>query len=255
MTDWVAGFHGVRAALEGGTVGEVWLAAERRDRRSRELEARCVTLQVPLRRVSRRDLDALDLPGHQGVAARVRPERSAGGDESTLEALLDEHEGPALLLILEGVTDPRNLGACLRSAEAAGATAVVVPRSRTAALTPAARKVASGAAERLPLIRVANLARTLRWLEQRGIHRVGLAGDARTALWDVPLTTGCALLLGAEGSGLRRLTREHCDVLARLPMAGQVESLNVSVAAGIALFEAVRQRRAPGELAPPWTLP
>ncbi len=242
MTEWVVGFHAVRAALAAGAAAEVWLASERRDGRSRELETRCRDANVPLTRVARRQLDALAAGVHQGVAARV----SAGlepGDEGALEALLDDLHEPPLLLIVEGVTDPRNLGACMRSAEAAGAHAVVVPRSRRAPLTPAARKAASGAAERLPLILVANLARTLRWLEQRGVMRVGLAGQGEALLWSVDLRHPCALLLGAEDSGLRQLTRQHCDQLVRLPMAGEVESLNVSVAAGVALFEAVRQRR------------
>lgn len=242
MTEWVTGFHAVRAALAAGTVAEVWLASERRDGRSRELEGTCHEANVPVKRVARRQLDALAAGVHQGVAARV----SAGlepGDEGTLEALLDDLHEPPLLLIVEGVTDPRNLGACMRSAEAAGAHAVVVPRSRTAPLTPAARKAASGAAERLPLIFVANLARTLRWLEQRGVLRVGLAGQGEALLWSVDLRQPCALLLGAEDTGLRQLTRQHCDQLVRLPMAGEVESLNVSVAAGVALFEAVRQRQ------------
>ena len=241
MSVWVTGFHAVRAALDSGSVSEVWLATERRDGRSRELEVRCRTLDVSVKRVARRDLDALDAGAHQGVAARVAEGR-APGDEGALEALLDSLSEPPLLLIVEGVTDPRNLGACMRSAEASGAHAVVVPRSRSAPLTPAARKVASGAAERLPLIMVANLARTLRWLAQRGVMRVGLAGEGDELLWSVDLRGGCALLLGAEDSGLRRLTREHCDRIVRLPMSGEVESLNVSVTAGIALFEVVRQR-------------
>lgn len=242
MREWVAGFHAVRAALDAGTVMEVCLLAERRDARGRELEARCRSLDVAVRRVAKRELDELGLGVHQGVAARLAASREVG-DEGSLESLLDELREPALLLILEGLTDPRNLGACMRSAEAAGAHAVVVPRSRTAPLTPAARKVASGAAERLPLIVVANLARTLRWLEQRGIERIGLAGEGEAMLWALDLRQGCALLLGAEDTGLRRLTLDHCDAVARLPMSGAAESLNVSVAAGIALFEAVRQRQ------------
>lgn len=242
MSDWVAGFHAVRAALDAGAVAEVCLLAERRDARSREIETRCRAMDVTLKRVSKRQLDTLDLGVHQGVAARVTAGREAG-DEGSLESILDDLREPPLLLILEGLTDPRNLGACMRSAEAAGAHAVVVPRSRTAPLTPAARKVASGAAERLPLIVVANLARTLRWLEQRGILRVGLAGEGDSMLWSLDLKQGCALLLGAEDSGLRRLTLDHCDRVAKLPMSGEAESLNVSVAAGVALFEVVRQRQ------------
>lgn len=241
MTAWIAGFHAVKAAVDAGSVTEVWLAADRRDGRSRELETRCRKAGVALRRVAKRELEALDLGVHQGVAARVAA-ALLPGDEGSLERLLDDLHEPPLLLVLEGLTDPRNLGACMRSAEAAGAHAVLVPRSRSAPLTAVARKAASGAAERLPLILVANLARSLRWLEQRGIQRVGLAGAGSCPLWEVDLRGGCALLLGAEDSGLRRLTLDHCDQVAHLPMCGEVESLNVSVAAGIALFEAVRQR-------------
>ncbi len=150
--------------------------------------------------------------------------------------------GGTLFLALDGVTDPHNLGACLRSADAAGASAVIVPRDRSASLTPAAAKAASGAAETVPLITVANLARTLRTLREQGMWVVGLAGDTDTVLYQVDLTLPTVLVMGAEGEGLRRLTRETCDHLAAIPMAGSVSSLNVSVAAGIALFEVVRQR-------------
>lgn len=178
---------------------------------------------------------------HQGVVARVRP--SAPLDQGELEALLDGLEAPPLLLVLDQVQDPHNLGACLRTAEAAGVVAVVVPRDRSAGLTPAARKVASGAAETVPLAAVPNLARCLRMLKDRGIWLVGLAGETETNLFQTDLKGPIALVMGAEGGGLRRLTREHCDHLVRIPMRGG-ESLNVSVAAGIAVFEAVRQRDA-----------
>lgn len=240
----VAGFHAVLSALRAGRVLEVRLALGRRDARGQELESLVRERDVPLRRVAAEELDALDLGAHQGVVAELSSERGMG-DEGELEVLLDALAGrdeAALLLILEGVTDPRNLGACLRSADAAGAQAVLVPRSRTAPLTAAARKTASGAAETVPLIGVANLARTLGWLTQRGVRLIGLAGEGTSAPWDEDLRGHCALVLGAEGTGLRRLTRERCDALVALPMAGTVESLNVSVAAGIAMFEVVRQR-------------
>jgi 23S rRNA (guanosine2251-2'-O)-methyltransferase len=167
----------------------------------------------------------------------------AAGDERRLDALLDGLEGPAFLLVLDGVQDPHNLGACLRSADAAGVHAVVAPRERAAGLTPTACKVASGAAERIPFVQVTNLARTLRGLsEDRGLRIVGAAGEAATLLYDADLRGGLALVMGGEEKGLRRLTRERCDQLVRLPMQGTVESLNVSVAAGICLFEALRQR-------------
>ncbi|HSG89018.1 MAG TPA: 23S rRNA (guanosine(2251)-2'-O)-methyltransferase RlmB [Pseudomonadales bacterium] len=230
--------------MRAGRVQSLRLALGRRDARSNELEAMAREHDIPVQRVAAEELDRLDLGAHQGVVAEVTGGRGPG-DEADLETLLDELLGRGeapLLLVLEGVTDPRNLGACLRSVDAAGAHAVVVPRSRTAPLTAAARKTASGAAETVPLIGVANLARTLAWLTQRGLQLVGLAGEGDRAPWELDLTGGCALILGAEGEGLRRLTRERCDTLVALPMAGSVESLNVSVAAGIALFEVVRQR-------------
>jgi 23S rRNA (guanosine2251-2'-O)-methyltransferase len=147
-----------------------------------------------------------------------------------------------LLLVLDGVTDPHNLGACLRSADAAGVQAVIVPKDRSASLTPVVRKVACGAAETVPLVAVTNLARTLKQLQQRGLWVVGTAGEAQQYIYELDLKIPTVIVMGAEGAGMRRLTRENCDYLARLPMAGGVSSLNVSVAAGVCLFEAVRQR-------------
>jgi 23S rRNA (guanosine2251-2'-O)-methyltransferase len=177
------------------------------------------------------------------VAARVRA--AAALDEDHLfQSLLPGIAGPALLLVLDGVTDPHNLGACLRSADAFGAHAVVVPRDHSAPLNATARKAASGAADVVPLVSVTNLARTLRALQEAGVWIVGAAGEAAQALGSVDLKGPIALVLGAEGSGLRRLTREHCDFLAAIPLAGTVSSLNVSVAAGVFLYEAARQRGA-----------
>ena len=189
--------------------------------------------------------DALDrLAGHdrhQGVVARCRPavERTEAELPSFLEALPE----PPFLLVLDGIQDPHNLGACLRSADAAGVQAVILPRDNSAPLTPVVRKVASGAAETVPLFRVTNLARSLEVLKNAGVWLAGAAGEADQDLYGVDLRGPLALVLGAEGTGLRRLTRESCDYLVRIPMAGSVESLNVSVATGICLFEAVRQRR------------
>ena len=200
---------------------------------------------------------------HQGVAA-LRYAREQPRAEQELGSWLATLNHAPLLLVLDGVTDPHNLGACLRSAEAAGADAVIVPKDKSAPLNAAAHKAASGAAERLPLLRVSNLARCLAALKQQGLWLVGLSAEAANAtantsatpaaqatransvptlLYEQQLTGPLALLLGAEGTGLRRLTRDHCDFLATIPMAGSVGSLNVSVAAGIALFEAVRQRQ------------
>jgi 23S rRNA (guanosine2251-2'-O)-methyltransferase len=161
--------------------------------------------------------------------------------EGALDELLDKAKTP-LLLVLDGVQDPHNLGACLRTADAAGVTAVIVPRDRAAGLSPTVRKVASGAAETVPLIQVVNLARTLRWLKEREIWIIGTDDEAPKSLFETSLTGPMAVVLGAEGQGLRRLTKENCDALISIPMRGVVESLNVSVATGVVLFEALRQR-------------
>jgi 23S rRNA (guanosine2251-2'-O)-methyltransferase len=181
---------------------------------------------------------------HQGACLRIKPVDVLG--EGALDALLDGLSGPPLLLILDGVQDPHNLGACLRTADAAGVTAVIVPRDRAAGLSSTVRKVASGAAETVPLVQVVNLARTLRWLKERGVWLIGAADEASGPLYGQSLTGPIALVLGAEEAGLRRLTRELCDALVNIPMLGVVESLNVSVAAGVMLFEAVRQRTGAG---------
>ena len=179
---------------------------------------------------------------HQGIIARVHslPELN----EHDLDRLLETRNAP-LLLVLDGVTDPHNLGACLRTADAAGVSAVIVPKDKSAQLNSTARKVACGAAENVPLIRVTNLARTLRDLQERhNVWVVGTAGEATETLYQTKLTGALALVMGAEGEGMRRLTREHCDQLISIPMAGSVSSLNVSVATGVCLFEIVRQRLA-----------
>ncbi len=180
---------------------------------------------------------------HQGVDRRARAARRAIPRRSSRRRSKSLGDAPPLLLVLDGVTDPHNLGACLRSADAAGVAAVIVPRDRAVGLTPVVRKVAAGAAETVPLVQVVNLARTLRELKERGVWLVGTADDAARTLYDVDLSGPTALVLGSEGEGMRRLTREACDELVSIPMAGAVESLNVSVATGVALFEAVRQRR------------
>lgn len=177
---------------------------------------------------------------HQGVVARAKPGRQYS--ENDLDEIVASKD-TAFLLILDGVTDPHNLGACLRTAEAAGVHAVVVPKDKSAALTPTVRKVASGAADVIPLVQVTNLARTLRDLQQAGVWIIGTAGEAKQSLYECKMTGPTALVMGAEGKGMRRLTREHCDELIKLPMAGTVTSLNVSVATGVCLFEIVRQRQ------------
>ena len=194
---------------------------------------------VALHVLPRQRLDEL-FPGarHQGVAVRVVP-----GDAVDLRSVLQRVDARTVLVLLDGVQDPRNLGAVLRTAAAAGASALIVPRSRGAGLTPAARKTAAGAAERVAVVEVANLARAMDSLADAGIRLVGLAAEAESELFDADLHGPLGLVLGAEDTGLRHLTREHCQQLVRLPMAGGMESLNVSVAAGICLYEALRQRR------------
>lgn len=176
---------------------------------------------------------------HQGVVARAKPGKQYS--ENDLAEIVEKADNP-FLLILDGVTDPHNLGACLRTAEAAGAHAVVVPKDKSAALTPIVRKVASGAADVIPLVQITNLARTLRELQEAGVWIIGTAGEAKQNLYECKLTGPTALVMGAEGKGMRRLTRENCDELIKLPMAGTVTSLNVSVATGVCMFEIVRQR-------------
>jgi 23S rRNA (guanosine2251-2'-O)-methyltransferase len=180
-----------------------------------------------------------DSEQHQGVVARVKPGKTYS--ENDLAAIVEAHEQP-FLLILDGVTDPHNLGACLRTADGAGVHAVVVPKDNSASLTPVVRKVACGAAEVIPLVQVTNLARTLRDLQGMGVWIVGTAGEAEKNIYECKLAGPMALVMGAEDKGMRRLTREHCDELIKLPMAGSVSSLNVSVATGVCLYEIVRQR-------------
>ena len=196
---------------------------------------------VSIQLVTRKTLDdKAEGAIHQGIIARIREGKKY--DEQDLWALLDQQEQP-FLLILDGVTDPHNLGACLRNADAAGVHALIVPRDKSVTLTATARKVACGAAEMIPFIQVTNLARTLRELQERGVWVVGTAGEADHDLYQSKLTGPLALGRGAGGAGMRRLTRENCDELISIPMAGAVSSLNVSVATGVCLFEAVRQRR------------
>ena len=237
----IHGFHAVIAKLRHDPEGvrEIYLAAGRQDGRMRDLvqlaESRSVRLVM---------LDAARLDGmangakHQGVMAKVAAQQR----HVTVDDVLDSLSEPALLLVLDGVTDPHNLGACLRVADAAGAHAVIAPKDRACGLNATAIKVASGAADTVPYIVVTNLARSLREIKERGIWTIGAAGEANKDIYAIEQKGATAWVLGAEGEGLRRLTRDTCDELAKIPMFGSVESLNVSVASGICLFEARRQR-------------
>lgn len=245
----IHGLHAVTAALkyEPEQVRELWVERQRRDARIQALLDQAAGRDIPVHLIERAELDRTSGGArHQGVVARLVARQRTHG-EADVPVLLAAADGPALLLVLDGVQDPHNLGACLRSAAAAGVQAVIAPTDRAASLNATVRKVASGAAEMVPFVQVTNLARTLRGLQDRGVWLVGAAGEAEHTLYEVDFTSPTAIVLGAEEKGLRRLTREVCDRLARIPMAeGGVESLNVSVAAGIFLFEARRQRGVKG---------
>lgn len=219
----------------------------RSDQRLQKIIHAAEVNQIHCQPVGRAKLDEFvanegDELNHQGVVARCTPGETY--DEAYLFSLLANLSVPPFLLVLDGVTDPHNLGACMRSAEAAGVHAVIAPKDKSAGLTPVARKVACGAAEVLPFIPVTNLARTLKKLQEQGVWLFGAAGEASQSVYQSRLTGPIAILMGAEGDGLRRLTQDTCDQLMHIPMAGSVSSLNVSVATGVCLFEAVRQRSA-----------
>jgi len=236
----VFGFHAVLARLRAdpSSVLEIFLDEARNDARAKDLAAAAGRANVRLARVPVKRLDGFYGGGrHQGVVARVEVKRVA----DSLDELLDELKEPPFLLVLDGVTDPHNLGACLRVANAAGVHAVIAPKDRAAGINPTVSKVASGAAELTPYLMVTNLARTLDELKERNIWVVGTTDDAPQDLYSADLPESLAWVLGAEGEGMRRLTRERCDLLVRIPMRGGVESLNVSVAAGVVLYESVRR--------------
>lgn len=240
MTQVIYGIHAVQAALDRhGTVESLWVQTGRQDGRVQFLIEAAQAQDIPVRRVLRRQLSDWAHGGvHQGIVAFAKS--AARGDQLT-EALRGI-AGTPLLLVLDGVQDPHNLGACLRTAAAAGVHAVIAPRDRAAGITPTVRKVASGAVERVPFVRVTNLSRAIEFLRDNGIWTVGTDSAAQTAIYDVDLTGPVALVMGGEGRGLRQLTRRHCDYLAAIPLQGGIASLNVSVAAGICLFETARQR-------------
>ena len=235
------GFHavGVRMKVAPESIVEVYFEASRRDARMRQFIDRAKQAEVRLI-----EADGLRLAklsgghGHQGVVAIVQPMAQA----HSLDDLLDSIDGPPLLLVLDGVTDPHNLGACLRVADGAGAHAVIAPKDHAAGLNATVSKVASGAAETVPYFMVTNLARTLNELKERNIWIIGTAGEAEKSIYQVEMKGPTALVLGAEGPGMRQLTRKTCDELVHIPMKGAVESLNVSVASGVCLYEALRQR-------------
>ncbi len=245
-TELIYGLHAVTAALRHHPqqVQSLWLAGH--NPRLRAIAEMAAERGITVQQVSRQELDRLSHSNrHQGVVAQLQVVASSLS-EADLPQVLTAAQPTPLLLVLDGIQDPHNLGACLRTAEAAGVQAVMIPADRAVGLTASVRKVAAGAAETVPLVTVTNLARALRQLQQAGVWLIGAAEDAPNSLYEADLTGSVAVVLGAEDKGLRRLTREHCDQLVRIPMAGQVASLNVSVATGVVLFEAVRQRKLAG---------
>ncbi|HDM8239707.1 23S rRNA (guanosine(2251)-2'-O)-methyltransferase RlmB [Vibrio campbellii] len=240
--EFIYGIHAVKAVLEREPERfiEAYVLKGRQDDRLMPILNDLQVCGVSIQQMTRKTLDdKANGANHQGIIARVKAAKQL--NENDIDGILAQHESP-LLLVLDGVTDPHNLGACLRNADAAGAAAIIVPKDRSAPMNATVSKVACGAAEVVPLIRVTNLARTMRTLQEQGIWFVGTAGEATHDIYQAKLTGPLAIVMGAEGDGMRRLTRETCDDLIKIPMAGSVSSLNVSVASGICLFEAVRQR-------------
>ncbi|AEQ95955.1 23S rRNA (guanosine(2251)-2'-O)-methyltransferase RlmB [Xanthomonas oryzae pv. oryzicola] len=243
QNQWIVGVNAVASSVENDAdnVREVLIEAGSKNPRLTEIEEQARRKGIDVRRVNTQALDGVGgQVRHQGVAARYAAARLWA--ENELEGLVEAAEGRALVLILDGVQDPHNLGACLRSAAAAGVTAVVIPKDKSASVNATVRKTSAGAADRIPVVAVTNLARCLRDLQKQGVWLYGLAGEAEASLYSVDLRGNVGLVLGGESDGLRRLTREHCDGLVKIPMPGEIESLNVSVATGVTLFEVVRQR-------------
>lgn len=241
----IYGIHAVEALLtyHPKRVKRLFTLEGRQDDKLQQITHLAQQHRLPIQTCSRDELNELtdDSAVHQGIIAEVSP--SQPWNEAMLFEMLEQSTAVPLLLVLDGVTDPHNLGACLRTADAAGVQAVIIPKDKSATLNATVRKVACGAAEVIPLVAVTNLARTLEKLKQQGLWVVGTAGEADHQIYQQDLTIPTILVMGAEGKGMRRLTRDYCDYLVKLPMLGSVTSLNVSVATGICLFEAVRQRQ------------
>lgn len=244
--DLVFGIHAVNALMQSEPERfiELWVLKGRDDDRLMPIINLAQQYGISIQQVQRKTLDEKSSDEqHQGVLGRIKPGKTFTENDidQFIKNAVNKGQDP-FFLILDGVTDPHNLGACLRNADAAGVQAIIVPKDNAAQITAVVRKVAVGAAEAVPLVQVTNLSRTMKALQKHGVWIVGTAGETDTCLYDVKLSGPMALVMGAEGKGMRRLTRENCDLLVKLPMAGSVSSLNVSVATGICLFEIVRQR-------------
>lgn len=241
----IFGLHAVEALLtnQPERIIRLYIYPQRNDKKLEALVSLAKEFGIPIDQASRSELDRMTQEAnHQGVVAVCHKPRVYS--ENDLTKLLQNLSVPPFLLVLDGVQDPHNLGACFRSADAAGVHAIIAPKDKAVGLTPVVSKVASGAAETIPFVQVTNLVRTMEMLKEQGIWIYGADGEAKQTLYQTELTGPIAIVMGAEGEGMRRLTREHCDVLLKIPMSGSVSSLNVSVAAGIFLFEVVRQRKA-----------
>lgn len=241
---FVYGVHAVSALLANPhrTTKKLFVSQDRVDKRMQDLVDKAVQARIGIEKLTTQQMNQRFAEfNHQGIVASA----SALPDynESHLLALLESSKSPALILILDGITDPHNLGACLRTADATGVDFVLIPKDKSASITPVVSKVACGAAESIPLVRVTNLVRSMDLLKEQGVWIYGAAGEAEHSLYQTDCAGTIAIVMGAEGEGLRRLTREHCDGLFSLPMAGSVDSLNVSVATGVSLYEVLRQRR------------
>ncbi len=252
-TDYIYGFHAVKASLNqlDSSLSDIdsvlYIDKQRRDQRLLQLLSLAKSKAIQCKRVTKLELDKLVAGKHQGVifsllSSSQNTQVTATKSEAYLDELLEQEHEQYFFLLLDGVQDPHNLGACLRSADAAGVQAVIIPKDRAVSLTPVVRKVACGADQYVPIIQVTNLARTMDLIKSYDIWIIGTAGEADKNLYETDLTGNLAIVMGAEEKGLRRLTREKCDSLVNIPMSGHVESLNVSVSTGICLFEALRQR-------------
>ncbi len=239
----IFGTHAVQSALDYSPekIHQCWLDKSRQDRRWQIIFEQLVKLKIPINQADRKQLDRLAKSNnHQGLL--IEMELPQLRSEQDLKAAIQKLESPPFYLVLDHIQDPHNLGACLRTADAAGVHGVIITKDQAVGLTPTVCKVASGAAETVPFYQVTNLSRTLRWMKQQNIWVIGAAGEAEKLAYQMDLTGALALVIGAEGKGLRRLIKEQCDMLIKLPMHGQVQSLNLSVATGVLLYEALRQR-------------
>lgn len=243
MSTQLFGIHAVQAALEFSPqkIQRAWIDGQRQDARLKQVIDELAALGIVPEKIDRKKMDRMaDGKNHQGIVAAV--ELPAMRSEDQLKNDVEALTAMPFYLVLDQVQDPHNLGACLRTADAVGVQGIIVTKDNAAGITPTVCKVASGAAETVPVYQVTNLARTLRWLKEQNIWIMGAAGEAEQTVFEMQLDMPLAIVMGAEGSGMRHLTRQHCDFLVKIPMAGQVESLNVSVAAGVLMYEAFRQK-------------